>query len=128
MIVVEALLVVAVLFAVAAVAAGRGGSLAEAPRDAADVGFPTGRAVRAEDLESVRFSMALRGYRMAEVDEALDRLADELADRDARIAELEAGASPTTTTTPSVELADDAADPEPRWRRPGGSRQVPSEE
>ncbi len=34
--------------------------------------------------------MALRGYRMDEVDDVLDRLGAELALRDARIAELEA--------------------------------------
>jgi DivIVA domain-containing protein len=33
---------------------------------------------------------ALRGYRMGEVDDVLDRLGAELAERDVRIAELEA--------------------------------------
>ena len=43
----------------------------------------------AEALERVRFGMALRGYRMAEVDDLLDRLAAELRERDARLAALE---------------------------------------
>nr|WP_218063201.1 DivIVA domain-containing protein [Arthrobacter sp. SDTb3-6] len=42
------------------------------------------------DVDHVRFGLGLRGYRMDQVDEVLDRLRDELAARDARIAELEA--------------------------------------
>lgn len=124
MIVVEVLLVAAVLFAVAAVAAGRGDVLADEPRDAADGGLPAERPLSAEDLDHVRFPMVLRGYRMAEVDEALDRLAEELADRDARIAELEATIEPAE---PADRTDPDEANPvpDPPCRRPGGSRQVP---
>lgn len=46
--------------------------------------------------------MAARGYRMADVDEALSRLGAELAERDARIAELEstlAGAQAAAVTS-----------------------------
>ncbi|MBC7375243.1 MAG: DivIVA domain-containing protein, partial [Frankiales bacterium] len=53
-----------------------------------------------EDVAGVRFAMAPRGYRMAEVDEVLDRLAAELADRDRRLALLEA------TITGVVEPVD----------------------
>jgi DivIVA domain-containing protein len=42
----------------------------------------------------LRFSLAPRGYRMAEVDLALERLAAELADRDRRIGLLEAPPRP----------------------------------
>lgn len=58
-----------------------------------------------EDVDRLRFSLGLRGYRMDQVDEVLDRLRDELAAKDARIAELESkpvvhdGASPA----PAVE-------------------------
>lgn len=38
----------------------------------------------------VRFDQAIRGYRMSQVDDVLDRLADELRDRDAEIARLRA--------------------------------------
>lgn len=41
-------------------------------------GLPAG-PLGAADVEMVRFSVGLRGYRMDEVDEALDRLRDELA-------------------------------------------------
>ncbi|EMY33473.1 hypothetical protein D477_014752 [Arthrobacter crystallopoietes BAB-32] len=41
-----------------------------------------------EDIDGLRFSVALRGYRMDQVDEVLDRLRSELADRDETIAQL----------------------------------------
>lgn len=43
------------------------------------------------DVDRLRFSLGLRGYRMDQVDEVLDRLRDELAAKDLRIAGLEAG-------------------------------------
>ncbi|CAM5329590.1 hypothetical protein STANM309S_02526 [Streptomyces tanashiensis] len=49
------------------------------------------------DVEALRLPVAARGYRMADVDDVLVRLGAELAERDARIAELEealAGAAP----------------------------------
>ncbi|SEF03998.1 DivIVA domain-containing protein [Arthrobacter alpinus] len=42
------------------------------------------------DVDRLRFSLGLRGYRMDQVDEVLDRLRDELAGKNLRIAELEA--------------------------------------
>jgi len=128
-IVVEVLLLAAVLFGVAAVAAGRGDFLAEAPRDAADSGFSADGPLEAADLADVRFPMALRGYRMAEVDEALARLADELADRDQRIAEYdqriaELDSARRSDVMPAAAPAS-AGQPEERdtlWRRIGGSR------
>lgn len=44
----------------------------------------------AEDLDRIRFSLGLRGYRMDQVDEVLDRLAGSLRERDALIGELQA--------------------------------------
>ena len=40
-------------------------------------------------MDALRFTVALRGYRMDEVDAVLDRLVGEIEVRDARIAELE---------------------------------------
>nr|WP_239537248.1 DivIVA domain-containing protein [Arthrobacter roseus] len=45
--------------------------------------------VEAKDLSHIRFSTALRGYRMDQVDEVLVLLASELERRDQRIMELE---------------------------------------
>ena len=68
-----AILVGLVLGVVATVAAGRIGFLPPAEsRLGADL--PT-REVRASDLRTVRFTLALRGYRMSEVDALLDRAA-----------------------------------------------------
>ena len=83
--------VLAVLFAAAVLATRDDPLLAEAPPDAADVPLPDG-PLQPEDVRGLRFSLAARGYRMAEVDLALDRLAGELADRDRRITLLEAAA------------------------------------
>lgn len=44
--------------------------------------------VQADDLQTVRLPVALRGYRFAETDQLLDRLAAELRARDAEIARL----------------------------------------
>ncbi|MGP9502190.1 DivIVA domain-containing protein [Specibacter sp. AOP5-B1-6] len=49
------------------------------------------------DVDRLRFSLGLRGYRMDQVDEVLDRLRDELAAKDLHIAGLEAGTSPAVT-------------------------------
>jgi len=45
--------------------------------------------VQPQDLAEVRFAVALRGYRMEEVDRVLDDTREALAGRDARIADLQ---------------------------------------
>jgi DivIVA domain-containing protein len=72
-----AVVVVAVLGAIAVVATGRGGSMAEAFDDRPDARVPDDGPLTARDLRRVRFSTAVRGYRMSEVDALLDRLASE---------------------------------------------------
>jgi DivIVA domain-containing protein len=76
------IIVVLVLGGVAVVAAGRGEPMSEAYDDRPDALVPTGRPLAADDLRKVRFSVALRGYRMSEVDALLARLAAELEQRD----------------------------------------------
>ncbi|MFD7161776.1 DivIVA domain-containing protein [Streptomyces violascens] len=51
--------------------------------------LPEHRPVARADVEALRIPVVLRGYRMADVDDVLSRLGAELAERDARIAELE---------------------------------------
>lgn len=72
-----AILIVLALGAVAVVAAGRGQPMVEVYDDRPDLALPADRPLRGEDLRRIRFPLALRGYRMAEVDALLDRLADE---------------------------------------------------
>ncbi|MFD0025556.1 hypothetical protein [Streptomyces sp. NPDC058382] len=67
--------------------------------------LPATRPVGRADVEALRLPVAARGYRMTDVDEALGRLGAELAERDARIAELEsalAGAQATRTGRPDL--------------------------
>jgi DivIVA domain-containing protein len=73
-----AVLVVAVRGVAATAATGRLGGLGETYDDRPDSLVPADRPLTAEDLEAVRFTSALRGYRMDEVDALLDRLAEEL--------------------------------------------------
>ncbi|MGZ4448957.1 MAG: DivIVA domain-containing protein [Nocardioides sp.] len=75
-----AILVVLALGGIAVVAAGRGAPLAEAYDDRPDVTVAAGGPVTASDLRGVRFTLALRGYRMSEVDALLSRLAAQLED------------------------------------------------
>jgi len=82
--------IVLVVGAAALVALGGGGSLPEAERDRLAADLPLERQLDRADLDGLRFPMALRGYRMDEVDDVLDRLGVELAHRDGRITELEA--------------------------------------
>lgn len=78
------------------------------PVDRAPSGLDPQEPVRAQDVAGLRFNLALRGYRMDEVDEVLTLLAAALADRDERISELE-----QSVPGVSPDLLPDAQDPEP---------------
>ncbi len=83
--IVVVLVAVVVVVATAAVVTGR---VAVDPMDepvtsTPDPGLPEA-TIRAEDVAGIHFTTALRGYRMDQVDDVLDRL-------QARIAELESG-------------------------------------
>jgi DivIVA domain-containing protein len=73
-----AVLIVLLMGAVAVVAAGRGGTMAEVYDDRPDSRVQAERPLSAEDVRTVRFTTAFRGYRMAEVDALLERMAAEL--------------------------------------------------
>ncbi|MFN8167811.1 MAG: DivIVA domain-containing protein [Candidatus Nanopelagicales bacterium] len=98
---------IAVIAAVALLAVGRLGELPEAEPDRAPLALPEDRPLDREDVDSVRFAVGVRGYRMDEVDDVLDRLAVEVAERDARIDELEARLASRGVPRPMPE-ADDA--------------------
>ena len=68
--------------AVAMLAAGRGEPMEPVYDDRPDAVLPRDRPLVAEDLRTVRFSLALRGYRMSEVDALLERLAVEMRQRE----------------------------------------------
>lgn len=72
-----AVLVVLLMGAIAVVASGRGTPMREEHGDRPDVWITDG-PLRADDLRAVRFTTAVRGYRMDEVDTLLRRLAAQL--------------------------------------------------
>jgi DivIVA domain-containing protein len=80
---------IAILGVVAMVASGSGDGLEPAVSDRPGPWTPSGRPVGGDDLRRIRFGLALRGYRMGEVDRLLERLAEEVSLRDALIDELE---------------------------------------
>lgn len=97
-----AVLVVLAMGGVAMVASGRGGSMPPAYDDRPDLALPDDRPLGAHDLRTVRFPLALRGYRMSEVDALLTRLATELEDRSGR----EAGEAPDDGSGPDASSGE----------------------
>ena len=97
---------------------GGGGRSGTDERGAGARHLPAGSArlaADADDLRTLRFGITLRGYAMAQVDDVLDRLGREIAERDAEIAALRAGTDghpdgpwpplrPSTTPKVSVRL------------------------
>jgi DivIVA domain-containing protein len=84
------LVTVGAVFGVALVASGRGAAMSLSESEQPVTLLPDG-PVGPADLEALRLPVVFRGYRMDMVEALLDRLAEELRGRDARIAELEAG-------------------------------------
>jgi DivIVA domain-containing protein len=70
-----AVLIVLAMGGIALLAAGRGEPMKPAYDDRPDARVPHDRTITPDDLRRVRFSIALRGYRMSEVDALLARVA-----------------------------------------------------
>ncbi|GAA2110594.1 hypothetical protein GCM10009841_32780 [Microlunatus panaciterrae] len=102
--------VVIVALGVAAVAAAGGlGEMSREPvRDVYRQDLPD-RPLTAQDLAGLRFGVSLRGYAMGQVDAILDRLAAEIADRDATIAGLRTGGDPLPASTTEVSVGPPAS-------------------
>jgi len=97
-----AILVVLAIGSIAVVAAGRGTPLQEEYDDRPDAFVPAAGPLGPGDLKAVRFSLAVRGYRMSEVDALLSRLAKQLE---------EATGAPAPRALPAPEAgAESAAD------------------
>ncbi len=73
-------LLVVIIGAAAVVIAGRGDAMTDVYEDRPDVTIDRG-PLTADDLANVRFTTAVRGYRMDEVDAFVDRLKAELESR-----------------------------------------------
>ena len=110
------LVIAAVLF-YAVVALLPAGLSVRAERDNRPFVLPADRRMRADDLELVRIPVSLRGYRFAETDDLIDRLAAEIVVRDEEIARLREGGEqsferyrPVAETGPAVAGADSSVD------------------
>jgi DivIVA domain-containing protein len=102
-----AVLAIVLLGAAAIAAAGGMGQMSRDPvRDIYRQDLPD-RPLTAEDLDGLRFGVTLRGYSMAQVDEILDRLGAEIAQRDARIAELSGWPRPQAPLAPELPRGQD---------------------
>jgi DivIVA domain-containing protein len=121
-----AVVAVAALGVAAMAAAGGMGHMSRDPvYDTYRQDLPTGGALTAEELRNVRFGVTLRGYAMAQVDDLLDRLALEIAERDALIAELAEGATVSQRrleSTASARAAEQATGPDDQAGSGGISR------
>ncbi len=92
------LVVAGLLFLGASWLLGRGETQPPADADRSPVELPDDRPVTADDVRALQISVALRGYRMTEVDWLIDQFARVLEERDAEIAALRA-AHPEKTLT-----------------------------
>ncbi|MEE2061135.1 DivIVA domain-containing protein [Rhodococcus artemisiae] len=102
----------AALYFVASVVFGRGEALAPIPPGTTATVLPASD-VTGTDVRDLRFQQTLRGYKMGEVDWALDRLAREIDELRARIEEYEG---------PAETLGDDApVSEDPVVEEPGGT-------
>ncbi|MFD4598864.1 DivIVA domain-containing protein [Streptomyces sp. NPDC058464] len=114
---VVALAVVVVAVTLSVVSGGESGPLPEVAPERFQDPLPPDRPVNRADVETLRFPLVPRGYRMADVDDALSRLGAELSERDARIADLEsalAGAQATPHAPHSSHTSLDKPEPEDR--------------
>lgn len=82
------LAVAAIVFLLASVVFGRGEELAALPPGATPTRLPP-TEVTGADVGELRFQQVFRGYKMSEVDWAMNRLAGELDELHGRIAVLE---------------------------------------
>jgi len=111
-----AIILAAVLFLLASWLLPAGEQIAPPLRDEAPWELPAERGLTAADIDSVRLPVALRGYRFAETDVLLDRLARELRQRDAEIARLRGEpveADPAEGPVPPEAFAPPAPRPAP---------------
>jgi DivIVA domain-containing protein len=87
--VVVAVVLAGVLFAGAAFTLGQSSGMADPAPDQLPSSLPDDRPAAGDDVLALRFGVVLRGYRMAQVDEAMSRLAYDIDIRDTHIQALE---------------------------------------
>jgi hypothetical protein len=129
-----AILVAGVLFLSAAYLLPAGEQIAPPIRDEPIWDLPAEKRLDHVDVASVRLPVALRGYRFAETDLLLDRLADELRSRDEEIARLRAavaagsgdsaGSDDSSRAGDSTGQADLSPEADETWLAPDPAERV----
>ncbi|CAM5733366.1 DivIVA domain-containing protein [Streptomyces fumanus] len=109
-----ALAVVVAAVTLAVIGGGESGPLPDAAPERLQDALPPDRPVTRADVESLRFPPVVRGYRMADVDDVLARLGAELAERDARIADLESALAGARAAAPAGAVEQHQAQEEQR--------------
>ena len=102
----------ALLFLGGSLLLGRGETQPPAELDRSPVELPDDRPVTGEDVRGLQVSVAVRGYRMTEVDWLLEQLAQALEERDEVIAGLRAerpARAADADTDPGLTLPSGAA-------------------
>jgi DivIVA domain-containing protein len=107
------ILVAIVLFGVGSVLFGRGERLPPLPRSTTATVLPASEVTGA-DVEALKFSQTLRGYKVGEVDWVLDRLGQELDQLRGQVAALRAAYGvddfvPDSDASPNTEAGDDVS-------------------
>lgn len=105
----------AIVFALTVFVFGRGEQLAALPPRTSPTELPD-HGITGQDVRGVRFAMALRGYRMSDVDWALERMAAELDSLRAQLDErspVPVGSGPDHRTEDPVAPAAPNASPPP---------------
>lgn len=114
--VIEYIVIAAVIgafaFGVAALVFGRGEQLAPLAARTSPAELPAD-ALHGDHVRHLRFGLALRGYRMSDVDWALDRLADEIDRLNAEITRFRQDPPPVAAaaSTAAVPPANDPPSP-----------------
>jgi DivIVA domain-containing protein len=109
-------LIAIVLFAVGSVLFGRGETLPPLPRDTTATVLPAS-GVTGADVDAVKFTQTVRGYKTSEVDWVLDRLGQELDLVRGQLAAVRA-----------AHGLDDPDSPDNQERVVGGAHALPSED
>jgi hypothetical protein len=99
--------IVAALLFYAVIALLPDGLSIQPQRDQRPFELPQDRRMVSGDLDAVRIPVALRGYRFAETDELIDRLAAEIVVRDEELARLRAEAERSVSAAAPKEPTRD---------------------
>lgn len=98
-----------VVFTIAVFVFGRGEQMAPLPPRTSPTELPD-EGLTGTDVRAVRFAMALRGYRMSDVDWALERMATEVDRLRAQLADRAGEPEPEPVGGPADDLARRRAD------------------